>query len=97
MWGWRSSQTVVIGLAGLIFAVSGLLPVVYLFTASLTGMSAGAAALLLDARQRSLLYNTTLLGIGVAALSTAIGAPLGIVLARVPLTSRADAAFGTNV
>ena len=48
-------------------------------------MSAAATALFLDARQRTLLYNTTLLGIGAAALSTAIGVPLGITLARVPL------------
>jgi iron(III) transport system permease protein len=75
----------VIGIAALIFAASCLLPVVYVFGTSLTGVSTGAAALFLDARQRALLYNTTLLGIGVAALSTAIGAPLGIVLARVPL------------
>jgi iron(III) transport system permease protein len=85
MWSWRSSRTFVIGIAGLIFAVCCILPVAYLVIRSLTGVDAAAAALLLDARQRTLLYNTTLLGIGVAALSTAIGAPLGVALARVPL------------
>ena len=40
------------------------------------------------ARQRTLLYNTTLLGVGAAVLSTAIGAPL-IALARVPLKRKA--------
>lgn len=89
LWGWRSSRTIVIGLAGAIFAVCCLLPVAYLFSISLTGIQAAAAALLLDARQRSLFYNTTLLGVGTAALSTAIGAPLGIALARVPLKHKA--------
>jgi iron(III) transport system permease protein len=88
MWGWRSSRTVVIGTAGAIFAICGILPVAYLFTTSLTGISAAPTALFLDARQRTLLYNTTLLGIGVAALSTAIGAPLGLTLARLPLRRR---------
>ena len=71
-----------------------LLPVAYLFTTSLTGIHAAAAALLLDARQRTLFYNTTLLAIGVAALSTAIGAPLGITLARVPMKRKAAIRVG---
>jgi iron(III) transport system permease protein len=89
MWGWRSSRTFVIGIAGLIFAVGCVLPLAYLVTTSLAGVNAAAAALLLDARQRTLLYNTTLLGIGAAALSTAIGAPLGVTLARVPIRRKA--------
>jgi iron(III) transport system permease protein len=84
MWSWRSGRTVVLGMAAAIFTICCLLPVVYLITTSLTGMSA-ASALILDARQRTLLYNTTLLGAGAAALATAIGVPLGITLARVPL------------
>ncbi len=85
MWGWRSSRTVVIGSAGVIFALCCILPLAYLLAASVTGIHAAATALFLDARQWTLLYNTTLLGAGVAALSTAIGVPLGIALARVPL------------
>jgi iron(III) transport system permease protein len=85
MWGWRSSRTFVIGIAGIIFAVCCILPVAYLFTTSLTRMSTAHTALFLDARQQTLLYNTTLLGVGVATLSTVIGAPLGLALARVPL------------
>ena len=85
MWGWRSSRTVVIGTAVVIFAICGILPLASLFTASLTGMTAASTALFLDARQWTLLSNTTLLGVGAAALSTAIGVPLGITLARVPL------------
>ncbi len=94
MWGWRSSRTVVIGTAAVIFAICCILPVAYLFTTSLTGIHAAAAALLLDARQRTLFYNTTLLAVGVAALSTAIGAPLGITLARVPMKRKAAIRVG---
>jgi iron(III) transport system permease protein len=72
-----------------IFAICCLLPVAYPFATSLTGINAAAAALFLDARQRTLLYNTTLLGVGTAVLATTIGAPLGIVLARVPLKRKA--------
>ena len=89
MWGWRSSRTFVIGTAVVIFAVCSVLPVAYLFLTSLTGISAAGAALLLDARQRTLMYNTTLLGMGTAVLSTVIGAPLGIALARVPIKRKA--------
>jgi len=88
MWGWRSSRTVVIGTAGIMFAVCGILPLAYLLTASLTGVRAAATALFLDARQWTLLFNTTLLGVGVAALSTAIGVSLGFTLARVPLQGK---------
>lgn len=89
MWGWRSSRTFVIGTAVVIFAVCSVLPVAYLFLTSLTGINVAAAALLLDARQRTLMYNTTLLGVGTAVLSTVIGAPLGFALARVPIKRKA--------
>jgi iron(III) transport system permease protein len=89
MWGWRSSRTFVIGATGVLFAVCCLLPVAYLFARSLAGIQDAVAELWLDARQRMLLYNTTFLGIGAATLSTAIGAPLGITLARVPLKRKA--------
>jgi iron(III) transport system permease protein len=85
MWGWQSSRTAVIGAAGVVFAIACLLPLGYLVTTSLTALSGAAAALLLDARQWTLLANTALLGAGAAALSTIIGVPLGITLARVPL------------
>ena len=49
-------------------------------------------SLALDSRQQGLLFNTALLGIGTAVLATAIGAPLGIVLARVPLRRRGTGA-----
>jgi iron(III) transport system permease protein len=89
MWGWRSSRTLVVGATGVLFVVCCLLPVGYLFATSLAGIQGAVAELWLDARQRMLLYNTAFLGIGAAALSTAIGAPLGITLARVPLKRKA--------
>ena len=46
------------------------------------------AALLLDARQRGLLSNTAALGAGTALLATAIGAPLGLILARIAIPLR---------
>lgn len=85
MWSWRSSRTLAVGVAGVVFVVCCLLPVAYLFMTSLAGVEGAIRALWLDARQRMLLYNTTLLGVGTAALSTAIGSPLGITLARVPM------------
>ena len=51
--------------------------------------SSAYTALVLDSRQRGLLYNTALLGIGTAVFATAIGAPLGVALARVPLRRKA--------
>jgi iron(III) transport system permease protein len=85
MWPWQSSRTVVVGISVAVFVVCCVLPVAYLLTIALTGTSGTFAAVLVDARQRGLLYNTMLLGAGTAFLATAIGAPLGIVLARVPL------------
>lgn len=85
MWGWQSSRTAVLGIAYAVFGVCSVLPVAYLLTVSLTGMDAAYSAVRLDARQRGLLYNTALLGTGTALLATAIGVPLGIALARVPL------------
>jgi iron(III) transport system permease protein len=44
--------------------------------------------LLAEARQRDLLLNSTLLGAGTAVLATAIGAPLGLLLARADLAAK---------
>ena len=88
MWRWQSSRTAVVGAAIVVFVVCCVLPVGYLLTVSLSSVDA-FPALLLDARQRRLLYNTALLGIGTAFLATAIGAPLGIALARIALPGKA--------
>ncbi len=88
MWRWKSSRTAVVGAAIVVFVVCCVLPVGYLLMVSLSRVDA-FSALLLDARQRQLLYNTALLGTGTALLATAIGAPLGIVLARIALSRKA--------
>jgi len=88
MWRWQSSRTVVVGGAIVVFVVCCVLPVGYLLTVSVSGADA-FSAVVLDARQRQLLYNTAILGAGTALLATAIGAPLGIALARTALPRKA--------
>jgi iron(III) transport system permease protein len=89
-WEWRSSRTVVLAIAMAAFAVFCVAPVAYMLGIALTGARAGqlGATLLLDVRQRSLLYNTALLGVGTAILSTLVGAPLGLALARIPIPAK---------
>jgi iron(III) transport system permease protein len=88
MWRWDSSRTVVVATAALLFAACCLLPIAYLLTAPLRGGPVAGHILSLDARQQALLWNTTALGIGTALLATAIGAPLGLALARVSLRGK---------
>lgn len=88
MWRWQSSRTAVVGIAVTVFVVCCVLPIAYLLAVPLSGVEA-YASLALDARQRRLLYNTALLGTGTALLATAIGAPLGLALARVSLPRKA--------
>ncbi len=88
MWRWPSSRTVVVGIAVVLFVVCCLLPVGYLLTMLLSGMDGATAIVWLDARQRGLLSNTALLGTGTALFATAIGAPLGLVLARIALPGK---------
>ena len=84
---WPSSRLAVVGLASVVFLVCCVLPVGYLLVVSLTGVDAYSAVP--DARQRRLLYNTALLGTGTAVLATAIGAPLGVALARITVGRKA--------
>jgi iron(III) transport system permease protein len=87
---WRpSTRTIVVGSAMVLFVVCCLFPIGYLMLVSLSGNGAAYAALWLDARQRELLSNTALLGTGTALLATAIGAPLGLALARIALPGKA--------
>ena len=65
-----------------------VLPVAYFLATTLWRSEHAYVAVALDSRQQGLLFNTALLGVGTAVLATAIGAPLGIVLARVPLRRR---------
>ncbi|MPY91225.1 MAG: ABC transporter permease subunit [Luteitalea sp.] len=89
MRGLQATQAAVLALAGTAFAVCCVLPLAYMVWRSLASAPQGGApvvaALLLDARQRELLANSTLLGAGTALGATLIGAPLGVALARVAL------------
>src|SRR5262245_25603426 len=86
MWGWRSSRTVVLAAAAAVFVVVCVLPVASMLPAVAQSAEAGpGTAVLLDARQLRLLSTTLVLGLGTALLSTILGAPLGFVLARVPV------------
>jgi iron(III) transport system permease protein len=89
MWGWQSSRTAVIGIASVVFVVGCMLPVGDLLAAPVGSTAASYGAIWLDARQRGLLYNTALLGTRAAILATAIGAPLGLALARMALPRKA--------
>jgi iron(III) transport system permease protein len=82
-----SSRTVVLALATTAFLVVCVAPTAYMIGMILGGAPDAhvGAALLLDERQRSLVYNTALLGVGTATLATLIGAPLGVGLARIPV------------
>jgi iron(III) transport system permease protein len=88
MFRWQSNRTAVVGIAIAVFVVCCVLPVGYLLAASLNGVDA-SSALGLDARQRGLLFNTALIGLGTALLATAIGAPMGLALARVSVRHKA--------
>ena len=89
MWRWGSGQRIVIGASFAAFTMCCVLPIAYLLATTLGLDSATYAALVLDSRQRGLLFNTAMLGTGTALFATAIGAPLGVVLARVPLRGKA--------
>ncbi len=82
MWGWFSSRTAVIAAGTAVFVVSCLLPLAYMATVPLPS---SYTALLLDDRQRDLLYNTTFLGLATCTLATMTGVPLGVALARIDL------------
>jgi iron(III) transport system permease protein len=89
MWRWQSSRTLVLGFAVLAFGVCCVLPVAWLFLELLRRPPAITSELLLDARRRGLLYNTTALGLGAALVATLIGVPLGILLGRVTFPGKA--------
>lgn len=89
MWRGFSSRTVVIGSAVVLFIACCVLPVAYLLTVPLSTGDVSYRALWLDARQQGLLWNTARLGVGTALLATALGAPLGLALARINLRGKA--------
>lgn len=76
-----------IGTAAAVFVVCSVLPLASMMAGAL-GSGLGTRTWLLDDRQRMLLYNTTVLGVGTAVLATLIGAPLGTALARVDVPAK---------
>ena len=88
MWRWPSSRTVGVTIAVVLFVACCLLPVAYVLTAPLSNWNIGSKGVWLDARQQGLLWNTARLGVGTALLATAIGAPLGLALARIAVRGK---------
>ena len=92
MWGWRSGRTIAVGAAIAAFALFCVLPLAYMVAVWLSQSGREAsfyAGLLLDSRQRGLLFNTAILGAGTALTATLVGVPLGVALARVTLPFKA--------
>src|SRR4051794_8777459 len=88
MWGWRSSRTLVVGIALAAFVLVCFVPIAYMVAVSFGDPNRTTSlyrAWFLDSRQRGLLFNTALLGGGTAVAASLLGGPLGIALARVAL------------
>ena len=90
---WPSARSLLICGAVALFISLCLLPVIYMFAASFVDAGGGFTTinysrLLGEARQRTLLLNSTLLGAGAAALASVIGVPLGLLLARADLPAK---------
>jgi iron(III) transport system permease protein len=88
-----SARLVTLVIAAFLFVALCLLPTVYMFGVSLTGPDGGFSIdnyrrLFMDARQRKLLLDSTLIGAGAAALATCVGVPLGLLLARTDVPAK---------
>ena len=86
----------VLGSAFVVFAICSVIPVLSLGWQAITA-PALSSEIVLEARQRGLLVNTTVLGCGTALMATAVGVPLGIVLARTRLRQPALFRFGLTI
>jgi iron(III) transport system permease protein len=72
-----------VGAAWTLFALCCVSPIAWMLFGSAGSGSLMAAAIGLgDERQRSLMVNTLMLGVGVTAFAFAVGAPAGVILAR---------------
>jgi iron(III) transport system permease protein len=92
MWGWRSGRTIAVGAAIAAFALFCVLPLAYMLTVWFSEPGREGSSyrdLLLDSRQRGLLFNTAILGAGTALTATLVGVPLGVALARMTLPFKA--------
>jgi iron(III) transport system permease protein len=85
MWGRSPARIVVLGGAFALLLVCSVAPVALMVAEALVGSGQRPAPLQewrVDHRQRALLLNTALLGVGSSLLATLLGAPLGFALAR---------------
>jgi iron(III) transport system permease protein len=82
MWGWQKDRTAIVGSSIAAFFLCCVLPISYLFITTAPGWIAQVDSLLLDSRQRRLLWTTTVLGAGAALGAAFVGVPLGVALAR---------------
>jgi len=83
-----SARTVATGLASALFVTLCALPVAWMLGVSFIDPNGGLTVrnygrLFTESRQRRLMLNSALLGIGASLLATLIGAPLGLLFARV--------------
>ncbi|HEX9545613.1 MAG TPA: ABC transporter permease subunit, partial [Pyrinomonadaceae bacterium] len=88
-----SVRTLTVGIAAILFVALCALPTIYMFVLSFINANgsfsfANYRLLLTEARQRELLLTTIQLGTGTAVLATAIGVPLGMLLARADLPAK---------
>ena len=86
-------RAITLGVAVVLFFVLCALPVLYMIAVSATGDSGGLSLdnykkVLTGPNQRELLANSFTLGAGAAILATVLGAPLGLMLARVDVPAR---------
>ncbi len=85
--GLLSSRALILAFATTVFVVCCVLPVLYMFIVSLTNSTGSFTInnyrqLILDPRQHRLLLTSIIAAGGAAIFATALGAPLGLLLAR---------------
>src|SRR5512134_3096623 len=80
-------RTLIVGVALAVFLVASVLPLTHMLVTSARDVPFGVV--LLDERQRTLVYNSGLLAGLTSTCAIVLGAPLGFGLARVPMRRRA--------
>jgi iron(III) transport system permease protein len=88
-----SSRTIVISIAIGLFIILCVLPIVYMLGLSFLDTAGNFSTdnyrrLLAESRQRGLLLNSVLLAAGASIFATAIGLPLGLLLARTEIPAK---------
>ena len=96
IWHHQPVRPMVLGSAFVVFAICSVIPVLSLGWQAISA-PAPSSEIVLDARQRGLLVNTAVLGSGTRLLATAVGVPLGILLARARLRQPALLRFGLTI